>query len=96
MRSTARPATACSASHTPAGPRTVCRASATPTRTSRDDGLAIVHNGIIENHETLRAELEREGYTFSSETDTEVIAHRIHYHLKTVGDLFKAVRAHRR
>ena len=33
------------------------------------------------------------GYTFSSETDTEVIAHRIHHHLKTVGDLFEAVRA---
>ncbi len=58
-----------------------------------DDGLAIVHNGIIENHEELRAELARHGYTFSSETDTEVIAHRIHHHMKTVGDLFKAVRA---
>jgi glucosamine--fructose-6-phosphate aminotransferase (isomerizing) len=57
------------------------------------DGLAIVHNGIIENHETLRAELERAGYVFSSETDTEVIAHRIHHHLKAVGDLFEAVRA---
>ena len=57
------------------------------------DGLAIVHNGIIENHEELRADLERRGYEFNSETDTEVIAHRIHYHLQTVGDLFKAVRA---
>ncbi|MBK7251743.1 MAG: glutamine--fructose-6-phosphate transaminase (isomerizing) [Gammaproteobacteria bacterium] len=57
------------------------------------DGLAIVHNGIIENHEELRAELTRAGYSFSSETDTEVIAHRIHYHLGTLGDLFKAVRA---
>jgi glutamine---fructose-6-phosphate transaminase (isomerizing) len=57
------------------------------------DGLAIVHNGIIENHEELRAELKREGYEFTSETDTEVIAHRIHHHLKTVNDLFKAVRA---
>src|SRR5262245_45796136 len=57
------------------------------------DGLAIVHNGIIENHEELRAELQRAGYEFSSETDTEVIAHRIHHHLKTVKDLFKAVRA---
>ena len=57
------------------------------------DGLAIVHNGIIENHEELRAELARLGYRFTSETDTEVIAHRIHHHLKTVGDLFKAVRA---
>ena len=57
------------------------------------DGLAIVHNGIIENHEELRAELLRHGYEFASETDTEVIAHRIHYHLKITGDLFKAVRA---
>ena len=57
------------------------------------DGIAIVHNGIIENHEELRAELLRQGYEFASETDTEVIAHRIHYHLKITGDLFKAVRA---
>ena len=57
------------------------------------DGLAIVHNGIIENHEELREELMRSGYQFSSETDTEVIAHRIHFHLETVQDLFKAVRA---
>jgi glucosamine--fructose-6-phosphate aminotransferase (isomerizing) len=57
------------------------------------DGIAIVHNGIIENHEELRADLERRGYEFSSETDTEVIAHRVHYHLQTVHDLFKAVRA---
>ena len=57
------------------------------------DGLAIVHNGIIENHEELRDELRRAGYAFTSETDTEVIAHRIHQHLQTVGELFKAVRA---
>ena len=57
------------------------------------DGLAIVHNGIIENHEQLRADLERRGYKFSSETDTEVIAHRVHYHLQRVHDLFAAVRA---
>jgi glucosamine--fructose-6-phosphate aminotransferase (isomerizing) len=57
------------------------------------DGLAIVHNGIIENHEELRAELTGAGYTFTSETDTEVIAHRIHFHLALVGDLYKAVRA---
>ena len=57
------------------------------------DGLAIVHNGIIENHEELRAELKRAGYTFTSETDTEVIAHRIHHHLAKQGELFKAVRA---
>jgi glucosamine--fructose-6-phosphate aminotransferase (isomerizing) len=57
------------------------------------DGLAIVHNGIIENHEDLREELKRLGYQFASETDTEVIAHRIHRHFQTVRDLFKAVRA---
>ena len=56
-------------------------------------GLAIVHNGIIENHEELREELTRAGYTFTSETDTEVIAHRVHFHLTSQKDLFKAVRA---
>jgi glucosamine--fructose-6-phosphate aminotransferase (isomerizing) len=57
------------------------------------DGLAIVHNGIIENHEELREELKKLGYAFTSETDTEVIAHRVHYHLQSQKDLFKAVRA---
>jgi glucosamine--fructose-6-phosphate aminotransferase (isomerizing) len=57
------------------------------------DGLAIVHNGIIENHEELREELKKAGYTFTSETDTEVIAHRVHFHLTAQKDLFKAVRA---
>jgi len=57
------------------------------------DGLAIVHNGIIENYEELRDDLLRRGYKFSSETDTEVIAHRVHYHMGTLGELFKAVRA---
>jgi glucosamine--fructose-6-phosphate aminotransferase (isomerizing) len=57
------------------------------------DGLALVHNGIIENHEELRNELRRIGYVFTSETDTEVIAHRVHFHLTKLGDLFAAVRA---
>ena len=55
------------------------------------DGLAIVHNGIIENHETLRAELQAAGYAFTSDTDTEVIAHRIHHHLKSGVTLLAAV-----
>src|SRR5574339_213264 len=55
------------------------------------DGIAIVHNGIIENHEELRADLRRAGYEFSSETDTEVIAHRVHFHLQRSHDLFSAV-----
>jgi glucosamine--fructose-6-phosphate aminotransferase (isomerizing) len=55
-------------------------------------GLAIVHNGIIENHEALRADLKGLGYIFTSETDTEVIAHRIHHHLGATADLLAAVR----
>ncbi len=57
------------------------------------DGLAIVHNGIIENHEALRNELKKLGYVFTSDTDTECIAHRIHHHLKGGHSLFEAVRA---
>jgi len=56
-------------------------------------GIAIVHNGIIENHEALRRDLLARGYHFSSETDTEVIAHRVHLHLEQSADLFKAVQA---
>ncbi|MSQ92179.1 MAG: glutamine--fructose-6-phosphate transaminase (isomerizing) [Gammaproteobacteria bacterium] len=56
------------------------------------DGIVIVHNGIIENHEELREDLTRLGYEFTSETDTEVIAHRIHHHLAGYKDLFAAVR----
>ncbi len=54
--------------------------------------IAIVHNGIIENHAELRTDLRDHGYEFSSETDTEVIVHRIHYYLKSVDDLEQAVR----
>ncbi|HRA36952.1 MAG TPA: glutamine--fructose-6-phosphate transaminase (isomerizing), partial [Pseudomonadota bacterium] len=43
-----------------------------------NDDVSVVHNGIIENHEALRAELAAMGYAFTSETDTEVIAHLIH------------------
>jgi glucosamine--fructose-6-phosphate aminotransferase (isomerizing) len=57
------------------------------------DGLAIVHNGIIENHVELRDDLIARGYVFSSETDTEVIAHRVHLHLGSQRDLFAAVQA---
>jgi glucosamine--fructose-6-phosphate aminotransferase (isomerizing) len=56
------------------------------------DGIAIVHNGIIENHEALRAGLAALDYRFESQTDTEVIAHRIHRHLANSADLFQAVR----
>ena len=57
------------------------------------DGIAIVHNGIIENHEVLRGALAAQGYEFTSETDTEVIAHRVHHHYGAHGDLFAAVQA---
>lgn len=54
--------------------------------------IAIVHNGIIENHDALRDELLAAGYEFDSDTDTEVIVHRIHHHLQSVSDLEQAVR----
>src|SRR5262249_53537073 len=44
--------------------------------------VAVVHNGIIENFRSLRAELEQAGYDFESETDTEVVAHLLAYYLK--------------
>ncbi|MGH8369507.1 MAG: glutamine--fructose-6-phosphate transaminase (isomerizing), partial [Gammaproteobacteria bacterium] len=54
--------------------------------------IAVVHNGIIENHEQLRARLLKLGYNFESQTDTEVIAHLIHLRFKQCGDLFRATR----
>jgi glutamine---fructose-6-phosphate transaminase (isomerizing) len=54
------------------------------------DDIAVVHNGIIENHEEKRDFLARMGYTFTSQTDTEVIAHLIHHHRKTAPSLFAA------
>ena len=54
--------------------------------------LAVVHNGIIENHEEQRERLRGLGYTFESQTDTEVIAHLIHYYQSQGRDLLEAVR----
>ncbi|QSX74680.1 glutamine--fructose-6-phosphate transaminase (isomerizing) [Lysobacter arenosi] len=54
--------------------------------------LAVVHNGIIENHEEQRERLRGLGYTFESQTDTEVIAHLIHYYQSQGRDLLVAVR----
>ncbi|MEO0424117.1 MAG: glutamine--fructose-6-phosphate transaminase (isomerizing) [Pseudomonadota bacterium] len=55
--------------------------------------IALVHNGIIENHEVLREELSALGYEFRSETDTEVVAHCVNHQLSQGKDLFAAVRA---
>ncbi len=52
--------------------------------------IAVVHNGIIENHEEQRERLKRLGYVFESQTDTEVIAHLIHHHYSQDKDLFTA------
>jgi len=57
------------------------------------DQLAVVHNGIIENHEVLRENLKSLGYVFSSETDTEVIVHLLNHTLKTIPDLADALKA---
>jgi len=56
------------------------------------DQVALVHNGIIENYEELRDELRKEGYYFVSETDTEVVAHRIHYNMQKDKDFVVAVK----
>jgi glucosamine--fructose-6-phosphate aminotransferase (isomerizing) len=56
-------------------------------------GVSVVHNGIIENHDQIRALLRSQGYEFTSETDSEVIAHLVHSFLASGKDLFEAVRA---
>ncbi len=54
--------------------------------------VAVVHNGIIENHNSLRDQLKALGYNFTSETDTEVVAHLLAHKLESGKDLFSAVR----
>lgn len=53
--------------------------------------IAVVHNGIIENHDVLRLRLQQKGFEFLSDTDTEVIAHLISYHLDKTDSLLEAV-----
>lgn len=53
--------------------------------------ISVVHNGIIENHETLRELLQSRGYVFESQTDTEVIAHLVEWELRTAASLLEAV-----
>ena len=57
------------------------------------DGFAIVHNGIIENHVALRADLKKSGYTFTSDTDSEIIAHLLHQTMKSTLDLREALQS---
>jgi glucosamine--fructose-6-phosphate aminotransferase (isomerizing) len=56
-------------------------------------GVSVVHNGIIENHDEVRAQLRARGYEFSSDTDTEVIAHLVHSKISNGLGLFEAVQA---
>lgn len=60
---------------------------------SEGDGFSVcvVHNGIIENHDALKEKLSHQGYRFTSQTDTEVIAHLIHHCRKSADSLIKAV-----
>ena len=53
--------------------------------------VAVVHNGIIENHQELRAAQKKQNFVFSSETDTEVIVHQIDWHMQQGQNLFQAV-----
>ena len=58
----------------------------------RSQSVAIVHNGIIENHGDLREQQRNEGFDFTSQTDTEVAVHQIEHYLKREGNLLTAVR----
>ena len=60
---------------------------------SGDHKIAVVHNGIIENHQQLRASLQAKGYQFESQTDTETVVHLIDECWKEGGNLFSAVRS---
>lgn len=57
--------------------------------------ICVVHNGIVENYESLREELVGLGYEFESDTDSETIAHLLHFHYQEVGDLTAAMVATR-
>lgn len=67
--------------------------NAHPHLGGKDDELALVHNGIIENFAALRTSLEADGYTFRSETDSEAAAHLVAREMQRTGDLTLALRA---
>ncbi|HEY9033750.1 MAG TPA: glutamine--fructose-6-phosphate transaminase (isomerizing) [Pseudomonadales bacterium] len=66
-----------------------CEENAHPHTSGGD--IALVHNGIIENHQQLKQELQQQGYVFLSETDTEVIVHLLHREYAMAGNLLQAV-----
>ncbi|AUI66465.1 MULTISPECIES: glutamine--fructose-6-phosphate transaminase (isomerizing) [Glaesserella] len=66
--------------------------SETNAHPHRSGKIAVVHNGIIENYEELRAELQQRGYVFQSQTDTEVIAHLVEWEFRTTPNLLEAVK----
>ena len=68
------------------------RPSETNAHPHRSDGIVVVHNGIIENYLALKNQLRENGYLFSSETDTEIIAHLVHAHYQQTANLETAVR----
>ncbi|KAE9532246.1 glutamine--fructose-6-phosphate transaminase (isomerizing) [Ursidibacter arcticus] len=65
--------------------------SETNAHPHRSGNIAVVHNGIIENYEELRSELQARGYQFQSQTDTEVIAHLVEWELRSAKSLLEAV-----
>ncbi len=72
-----------------------CERNAHPHFSGKEPGdeLAVVHNGIIENHEALRERLQGLGYVFSSDTDTETVVHLLHHKLQEHADLADALKA---
>lgn len=68
-----------------------CERNAHPHFSGDERKIAVVHNGIIENHDVLRRCLQQKGFEFLSDTDTEVIAHLITAHLETTDNLLEAV-----
>lgn len=67
-----------------------CELNAHPHMSGSD--VALVHNGIIENFESLRTKLKKSGYEFHSQTDSEVVAHLIHFYLQQHDDFIQAVK----
>lgn len=65
--------------------------NAHPHLSGEEPKIAVVHNGIIENHENMRKRLETEGYIFESDTDTEVIAHLMAFNLRNTTNLLDAI-----